>query len=68
MAGGGSSEIVELREMVQGVIAEMEARIVELEQLLMTVTDSGSKSSPKKTASSKKKRKSKADVRESPQF
>jgi len=34
MAGGGSSEMRELREMVEEVIAEMEARIRELEKLL----------------------------------
>ena len=33
-AGGGSSELQELREMVAGIIQEMEARICELEKLL----------------------------------
>lgn len=56
MAGGGSSELQELREMVDGVIAEMEARIQELEKLVPAGDPpGGGGTSGGKTVSSKKK-------------
>jgi len=62
MAGGGSSELQELREMVEGIIAEMEARIAELEKLVPAGpppggggTSGGKAASKSKSASSKKK-------------
>ena len=61
MAGGGSSELQELREMVDGVIAEMEARIQELEKLVPAGprpggggTSGGKRASVKKSAGKKK--------------
>ena len=55
MAGGGSSEVAELRNMVKEVIAEMEARIAELEKLVPAESvPGGGGTSGEKTISKKK--------------
>ena len=64
MAGGGSSELQELREMIDGIIADMEARIAKLEKLVPALRQAqdkagrppgGGGTSGGKSGSSKKK-------------